>query len=82
MVTVQRNDYDSSTVKSSSYNYKEKVLTVHFEHGSYAYYEVSAEDYNAFATADSQGRALNQFIKPNYEFERIDKSTEIVGGKL
>lgn len=77
MVLTQTNNYDSSLVKSSSYNYKEQILTVHFPTATYIYYGVDAVDYNAFATADSQGRALNEFIKGKYEFEKINEDKEV-----
>lgn len=76
MVLTQSNTYDSSTVKSSSYNFKEKTLTVHFDHASYVYYGVSSEDYTDFAIADSQGRALNEFIKGTYEYEKINETKQ------
>jgi hypothetical protein len=76
MVLTQTNSYNSSTVKSSSYNYKEQTLTVHFDNATYVYQGVQHADYNDFATADSQGRALNQFIKGKYEFEKINETKQ------
>jgi len=76
MVLTQTNSYNSSTVKSSAYNYKEQTLTVHFDHATYVYYGVHRADYNDFATAESQGRALNQFIKGKYEFEKINETKQ------
>jgi hypothetical protein len=77
MVTSQINHYESSTVKSSAYNYTHKTLTVHFNHATYVYENVSVEDYNAFATASSQGRALNEFIKAKYEGLKINETQKV-----
>jgi acyl-CoA thioesterase len=76
MVVTQTNHYNSSTVKSSSYNYEHKVLTVHFDHATYVYENVTVEDYVYFASASSQGRALNEFIKGKYEFQKINETKE------
>lgn len=72
MITTTHSHYDSSTVKSAAYNYEHKTLTVHFNHAAYTYKDVSAEDWNLFNLAKSQGSVLNDFIKPNYEFEKIN----------
>jgi hypothetical protein len=65
--------YDSSTVQSAAYNYEHKTLTVHFNHASYLYKGVSAADFEAFHTAESQGKSLNEVIKPKYSFEKINE---------
>ena len=77
MVLTQTNHYDSSLVKSSSYNYKEQILTVHFQSSTYVYRNVDAVDYNSFVSADSQGKALNEFIKGKYEFEKINEDLKV-----
>ena len=76
MVTSQINHYESSTVKSSAYNYTHKTLTVHFNHATYVYEGVSVEDYNSFSTASSQGRALNEYIK-KYDFQKINETKKV-----
>lgn len=63
MITKQINEYNSSTVLASSYDYSTNELDVLFENGAYRYVDVPAGIYHQFATADSQGAALNQFIK-------------------
>lgn len=75
MVLTQTNHYDSSLVKSSSYNFTHKTLTVHFTGATYIYNDVDPETYSEFATADSQGQALNKFIKGKFEFEKINVET-------
>ena len=84
MITSTISHYNSSTLKSAAYNYEHKTLLVHFNHGSYLYKDVQAADWNLFNLAESQGKALNEFIKPNYEFEKIHTSEfiEPAGGKL
>jgi len=74
MIKTQSNIYDSSTVEASQYIYATKELYVSFKHGSYLYKEVSEEDYNKFATAKSQGIALNSVIKGTYKYEKIEES--------
>lgn len=71
MVLTQTNHYDSSLVKSSSYNFTHKTLTVHFTGATYIYNDVDPETHMKFVTADSQGSALNEFIKGNFEFTKI-----------
>jgi len=71
MITSTISHYDSSTLTSAAYDYKHKTLTVHFNHASYLYRGVEAADFEAFNLAESQGKALNEFIKPKYEFEKI-----------
>lgn len=72
MITKARSEYNSSTVKAAAYDVEHKTLTVHFNHASYLYKDVKLTDWNLFNMADSQGKALNEFIKPNYEFEKIN----------
>jgi|TARA_B100000768_G_C11258191_1_gene367457 hypothetical protein len=64
--------YDSSTLTHAAYNFTTKELTVHFNHATYIYEAVTLEDFLLFEGAKSQGKALNEFIKPNYEFSKVD----------
>tara|TARA_R110000772_G_scaffold65904_5_gene147090 strand:+ start:1702 stop:1944 length:243 start_codon:yes stop_codon:yes gene_type:complete len=77
MIKVQNNTYDSSTVEASSYNYKEQILTVLFNHATYIYYNVDVSTYNNFATATSQGRALNEFIKGKFKFDKVNEDVKV-----
>lgn len=72
MIKVQSNVYDSSTVEGSSYDYKTKDLVVTFKHATYVYYDVEESDYIKFREADSQGKALNKYIKP-YRYEKLEE---------
>lgn len=80
MITTTISNYDSSTLKSAAYNYKQKTLLVHFNHASYLYKDVAELDWNLFNTAKSQGIALNAYIKGKYEFEKVE--AEKVGSLL
>jgi hypothetical protein len=72
MIKSTTSQYDSSTLTSASYNYEHKTLLVHFNHGSYLYKEVETVDWNLFNLATSQGKALNEYIKGKYEFEKVE----------
>lgn len=71
MITSTTSHYDSSTLTSAEYNYKTKTLIVNFNHASYLYNDVEHADFEAFNQADSQGKALNQFIKGKYEYDKL-----------
>jgi hypothetical protein len=73
MIKSTHSQYNSSTLTSAAYNYEHKTLTVHFNHGSYVYYGVEAKDFESFNSAESQGKALNEFIKGKYEYEKINE---------
>ena len=76
MITTQTNVYDSSTVESSTYNFKTGDLFVTFKHATYLYKGVNEVDYRTFANDPSQGKALNSLIKGKYEYEMLAESTE------
>ena len=78
MITKTISHYDSSTLTSAAYNFKHKTLTVHFNHESYVYSDVNVQDWNSFNNAESQGKALNEFIKGKYEYEKLHEE----GGTL
>jgi hypothetical protein len=73
MITTTNSEYNSSTLKSATYNYKHKTLMVHFNYASYLYKGVESVDFEKFNSADSQGKALNQFIKGKYEFDKVNE---------
>lgn len=72
MIKTQTNIYDSSTVEGSTYDFKTKELLVTFKHATYAYHEVKEEDYLSFRDAESQGKALNKYIKP-YKYTKFEE---------
>ena len=77
---LYENDLDKAWYDSSNVVYSEcddvtdglKVLRVTFKNGStYQYKDVDVNDYLMFRENESQGKALNKFIK-KYATERID----------
>lgn len=71
MRTSTTSHYNSSTLTSAEYDFKAKTLIVNFNHASYMYENVDPADFNAFDQADSQGKALNEFIKGKYEYDKL-----------
>ena len=71
MIKTQTNVYASSTIEASTYDFKTNELIVTFKHATYSYSNVNVEDYEKFRDAESQGKALNEYIK-KYKFERIE----------
>ena len=86
MITNITSHYDSSTLTSAEYNYKTKTLIVNFNHASYLYNGVSRSDFESFNAAESQGKALNEFIKGKYEYEKVNEGSSgtfhVAGQKL
>lgn len=79
MITKQVNEYNSSTVLASSYDYSTQELDVLFENGAYRYLAVPPGIYQQFATADSQGAALNQLIKGGqYQTLKLDEDETLL----
>jgi len=74
MRTSTTSYYNSSTISHAAYNFTTKDLTVHFNFATYVYEDVSLEDFLLFESAESQGKALNEFIKPKHAFEKINET--------
>ena len=77
---LYENDLDTAWYDSSNIIYSEcddvtdglKVLRVTFKNGStYQYKDVDVNDYLLFRENESQGKALNKFIK-KYAYEKLD----------
>ena len=78
------NDTDKTWYQSSNIKYSEcidhdndlKTLKVVFNNGTqYQYKKVDVRDYLLFRDASSQGKALNEYIKPNgYEYEKMENA--------
>ena len=72
MIVSQSNHYDSSTLRSSSYDYKNRDMFMTFKSGqTYLYKNVPLEIYEQFVNSESHGSALNRLIKNNKEIECI-----------
>lgn len=74
--------YDSSNiVYSECYdtpNELKTLLVVFKNGGTYKYKDVNVQDYVMFVhggTANSNGKALNKFIKPHCEFEKMENTS-------
>lgn len=78
------NDTDKTWYQSSNIKYSEcidhdndlKTLKVVFNNGTqYKYKKVDVRDYLLFRDASSQGKALNEYIKPKgYEYEKMENA--------
>ena len=78
------NDTDKTWYQSSNIRYSEcidhdndlKTLKVVFNNGTqYQYRKVDVRDYLLFRDASSQGKALNEYIKPKgYEYEKMENA--------
>lgn len=78
------NDVDKTWYQSSNIKYSEcidhdnelKTLKVVFNNGTqYEYKDVDVRDYLLFRDAASQGKALNEFVKPKgYEYEKLENA--------
>ena len=76
---VDRTWYQSSNIKFSEcidHDNELKTLKVVFNNGTqYRYDKVDVRDYLLFRDAESQGKALNQYIKPKgYAYEKLDNA--------
>lgn len=76
---VDRTWYQSSNIKFSEcidHDNQLKTLKVVFNNGTqYRYDKVDVRDYLLFRDAESQGKALNQYIKPKgYAYIRLDNA--------
>lgn len=64
---------NSSVAYAIGYDADAQILQVEFQSGEvYQYFDVEAETWEDFHTADSIGEFFNQEIKGHYEYDRID----------
>lgn len=76
---VEKMWYQSSNIKYSEcidHDNDLKTLKVVFNNGTqYEYKKVDVKDYLLFRDAASQGKALNEYIKPKgYEYEKLENA--------
>jgi hypothetical protein len=67
----------SSVIAAMSYNTETRILTIVYrgKRGTYHYFEVPPEEYQAFRAAPSKGVYLNEIFKPKeYRYERKQSS--------
>ena len=61
----------SSNIKAVSYFKKNQELRIRFKNDSeYVYYQVPKTLFDDMINAESVGKFLNDFVKPNYQYER------------
>lgn len=78
MITSTTSHYKSSTIKSATYDFVDKMLTIDFNWATYVYEAVDQDTWNKFNTAESQGKALNEFIKGKYEYDKLfDENVDV-----
>lgn len=69
---MKRINVESSSIKSVGYYIDDEILEIEFIRGTiYQYKNVHYEDVIGLIFADSVGKYFDQFIKKNYEFEKI-----------
>jgi hypothetical protein len=73
MITSTTSHYKSSTINSATYDVTDKTLTVVFKWATYVYEAVDVETWNKFNLADSQGKALNDYIKGEFEYAKYEE---------
>ena len=78
-IDIEKTWYQSSNIKFSEcidHDNELKTLKVVFNNGTqYKYEKVDVRDYLLFRDSESQGRALNQYIKPKgYEYEKLENA--------
>lgn len=82
MITSTTSHYNSSTINSATYNVTDKTLTVVFKWATYVYEAVDQITWDKFNTADSQGKALNEYIKGEFEYAKKYEEDKKVGSLL
>lgn len=70
MITSTTSHYSSSTINSATYNFADKTLTVVFKWATYVYEAVDVATWVNFNSAESQGKALNDYIKGEFEYAK------------
>tara|TARA_B100000768_G_scaffold62756_1_gene60800 strand:- start:44 stop:334 length:291 start_codon:yes stop_codon:yes gene_type:complete len=73
MITSTTSHYTSSTINSATYSFTDKTLTVVFKWATYVYEAVDVAAWINFNSADSQGKALNEFIKGEFEYAKYEE---------
>jgi hypothetical protein len=69
---MNRTKVESSNIKSVGW--KENNLEVEFNTGSlYRYSDVTEDVFNAFLKAESKGKYFHEYIKGNYQSEKIEE---------
>lgn len=60
---------ESSNIKSVGY--ENDNLFIEYRNGVYVYKNVPERVYSDLLTAESKGRFVNMFVKPNYDYDYL-----------
>jgi hypothetical protein len=71
---MERQQVDSSNIKSIGYDKENRVLEVEFNYKNtvYNFYDVPESVYNGLMNHESHGKYFNAMIKNKYEYSRIN----------
>ncbi len=69
MVSPVASSIDSSAIDRIVYNARGRRLSVTFRAGTYTYFDVPPEAYEAFMAAPSKGAYFNTEIRNRYDFK-------------
>jgi len=62
----------SSNVKGARYDEEERILEIMFKGGAiYQYYDVDVDIWEGLLDAESKGKFVWEYIRDNYEYNRI-----------
>jgi hypothetical protein len=69
---MQRENVESSNLRSVGYDAERQILEIEFTSGSvYQYFNVPASVYEALMSASSKGQYHIQWIKHSYRYQKI-----------
>lgn len=69
---MEREEVVSSNISSIGYDPDTQVLEVEFLNGGvYEYFDVPPDIHQTLMDSGSKGRALNEFVKGTYDYNRI-----------
>ncbi len=70
---MQRISVNSTDINSIGYDSQSAILEVEFNSGGvYQYFDVPSHLHEAFMNASSHGKFLNENIKYNYRYQKIN----------
>lgn len=70
---IEKREWTSSMIKSTSYNWAEATLSVKFTNDvEYTYENVNATEYENFANAESQGKHFISSIRNQKTYRKND----------
>jgi hypothetical protein len=71
---MERQEVESTTMRSVGYNQTKQILEIEFQSGMiYQYLDIPPAIYKELLEAESKGRYFNSEIRDTYEFVRVDR---------